>query len=222
MNKFAKKSVLLALAAGLGTVASVAQAVDSVYVLDRQEAVVMSGTGLCWRDGYWTPAGAQADKNGCACDKDLIPAEVCNPAPQPRRVDPVPVTPTTQTVTLGADALFKLGKADLQPAGRQALDKLVVDLKGRGFDGVLVIGHTDRLGSDAANLKLSQKRAASVKAYLVKKGIPAAKISTDGKGEAQPVTNGCKGLGAESGKNKKLVACLQPDRRVVIEITGVK
>ncbi len=84
---------------------------------------------------------------------------------------------------------------------------------------ILAVGHADRLGGDAYNQKLSEKRAESVKAYLVGKGIEANRVYTEGKGEKQPVTKAdqCKGA-----KSKKVVDCLQPDRRVEIEVIGTK
>ena len=84
---------------------------------------------------------------------------------------------------------------------------------------ILVVGHTDRIGGDAYNQKLSEKRAAAVKEYLVAKGIEANRVYTEGKGEKQPVTGDkCKG----NGKSKALIDCLQPDRRADIEIIGTK
>ena len=84
---------------------------------------------------------------------------------------------------------------------------------------IIAVGHTDRFGSDAYNQKLSEKRAAAVKAYLVSKGIEANRIYTEGKGKKNPVTkpDQCPGP-----KSKKTIACLQPDRRVDIELIGTK
>ncbi|MGB4063298.1 MAG: OmpA family protein, partial [Azonexus sp.] len=67
-----KKSLVLALLAGIGF-SAVAQ--ERVYLIDQRDVVAKSGFGLCWRDGYWTPAAAAADKAGCECDKDLLPKE---------------------------------------------------------------------------------------------------------------------------------------------------
>ena len=84
---------------------------------------------------------------------------------------------------------------------------------------ILAVGHTDRLGGDAYNQKLSEKRAAAVKEYLVAKGIEANRVYTEGKGEKQPVTGDkCKG----NAKTAALISCLQPDRRVDIEVIGTK
>nr|MBP8169949.1 OmpA family protein [Azonexus sp.] len=74
-----KSSLVLALVAGIGFGATVAQAQERVYVIDQRDAVVKSANGLCWRTGYWTPAAAAKDPAGCECDKDLLPKEVCEP-----------------------------------------------------------------------------------------------------------------------------------------------
>lgn len=226
VNKFAKKTVLLALAAGLSLGASLAQAQERVYVIDQRDTVVKSGTGLCWRDGYWTPAAAAADKLGCECDPDIVPKSSCGAAPVVPVVKPVtpiakPVTPAivAEKVQVAADALFDFGKATLRPEGKAKLDEIAAKAQAIKLEVILAVGHTDRLGSDAANQKLSEKRAAAVKEYLVSKKIDANRVYTEGKGEKQPVTGDkCKGDKA----TKALVDCLQPDRRVAIELIGTK
>jgi len=111
----------------------------------------------------------------------------------------------------------------LKPEGKAKLDDLVGKLKTVALEVIIAIGHTDSIGSDAYNQKLSVRRAESVKAYLVSKGVEPNRIYTEGKGEKQPVTGDkCKKMGASSGKNKKLVACLAPDRRVEIEVIGTR
>ena len=100
-----------------------------------------------------------------------------------------------------------------------SLALLAADLRGALYDAVRVTGHTDRIGSNAYNLKLSARRADAVSAYLVQTaGIPAGKISARGVNGANPVTRpgDCKGNKATPA----LIACLQPDRRVEVEVTG--
>ncbi len=226
ITKFAKKSVVLALIAGLGVASTLAQAQERVYVIDRRDVVARSGFGLCWRTGYWTPAAAAKDKAGCECDKDLLPKEVCSPtAAAPAAAAPAAagLKPSGEKITLAADALFDFDKAVLRPEGKAKLDELASKAGALKLEVILAVGHTDRIGKDAYNQKLSEKRAAAVKEYLVSKGIEANRVYTEGKGEKQPKTgDACKKMGAESGKNKKLVECLQPDRRVDIEIIGTK
>lgn len=139
------------------------------------------------------------------------------PAPEPA---PAPVT-VTKEFNLSSDVLFDFGKSSLKPEGVTALDGLYDQIKTETpKDGTaLVVGYTDRIGSDASNQVLSEQRAKTVADYLVGKGIPADKVSTQGRGEAEPVT----GTQCDAIKAKKeLIACLAPDRRVSISVTGTK
>lgn len=143
------------------------------------------------------------------------------PAPQPAVVTPPPPPPAPTKVTFSADSLFDFDQATMKPAGKQAIDKFSSDLKGTDFDVINVTGHTDRLGSHAYNMKLSTRRAEAVKSYLVESaGIPSGKIGAKGVNGSEPVTKPgeCKG----SKPTKKLIACLQPDRRVEVEVSGTK
>ncbi len=219
IKNIAKKSLVVALLAGIGF-SAVAQ--ERVYAIDQRDAVVKSGFGLCWRDGYWTPAAAAKDKAGCECDKDLLPAEACAaPAAKGGATAPAVagVKPSGEKITVAADALFDFNKAVLRPEGKAKLDDVVAKSKAIKLEVILAVGHTDRIGGDAYNQKLSEKRAAAVKEYLVAKGIEANRVYTEGKGEKQPVTGDkCKG----NAKTKALIDCLQPDRRVDIEVIGTK
>ena len=220
IKNIAKKSMVLALLAGIGFGATVAQAQERVYVIDQRDVVAKSGFDLCWRTGYWTPAAAAKDPAGCQCDKDLIPAEVCNPKPAAAvGAAAAGPKPAGEKITVAADALFDFNKATLRTEGKAKLDELVGKAKAIKLEVILVVGHTDRIGGDAYNQKLSEKRAAAVKEYLVAKGIEANRVYTEGKGEKQPVTGDkCKG----ESKSKALIDCLQPDRRADIEIIGTK
>jgi OOP family OmpA-OmpF porin len=220
-----KKSLLVALLAGVG-VAATAQ--ERVYVIDGRDVVARSGYGLCWRTGYWTPAAAAADKGGCECDKDLLPAGTCDAkvavAEQPKPAEKVaPPTagpkPQREDVKVAADALFDFNKAVLRPEGKAKLDEVAAKAGAIQLEVVTAVGHTDRIGGDAYNQKLSERRANAVKDYLIGKGISADRIYVEGKGKTQPVTRDtCKG----NAKTKALIECLQPDRRVDITITGNK
>ncbi|UCV14760.1 OmpA family protein [Quatrionicoccus australiensis] len=219
IKNIAKNSLVFALLAGIGF-SAVAQ--ERVYAIDQRDTVVKSGFGLCWRDGYWTPAAAAKDKAGCECDKDLLPAEACA-APAAKTAAAAPavagVKPSGEKITVAADALFDFNKAVLRPEGKAKLDDVVAKSKAIKLEVILAVGHTDRIGGDAYNQKLSEKRAAAVKEYLVAKGIEANRVYTEGKGEKQPVTGDkCKG----NAKTKALIDCLQPDRRVDIEVIGTK
>jgi len=222
MNKVAKHSLMAVLAATLSLGATLAQAQtasDRVYVIDSRGEVAKSGFGLCWRTGYWTPAAAANDPAGCSCDKDLLPKEKCEPVAKPAApaADTTGVKPAGEKITLAADALFDFNKATLRNEGKAKLDELVTKAKAIKLEVIIAVGHADRIGTDAYNQKLSEKRAAAVKTYLVSKGIEANRVYTEGKGKKQPVTKAgqCKGP-----KSKKVIDCLQPDRRVDIEVIG--
>ena len=162
--------------------------------------------GLVYRFGE-TPAPAPVADAPAAAPQEQVAVA---PTPQPLR-----------KVTLSADSLFDFDKATVKPEGKQALDTLVADLRDVDFDAIIVTGHTDRIGSHAYNMKLSSRRAEAVKVYLVKSaGIPVDKISASGVDGADPVTkpDECKG----TKKTKALIVCLQPDRRVEVQVTGTK
>ena len=134
---------------------------------------------------------------------------------------PMVAPPVRRRVSFAAESLFAFDKSAIKPEGRVALDQFVREAKGTEFDVILVEGHTDRLGTSAYNQRLSMQRAEAVKAYLVTAGgLDAAKINAVGKGESEPASKpeDCKG-GAPSAK---LIACLQPDRRVEIEVSGTR
>jgi OOP family OmpA-OmpF porin len=218
MKKTFKHTLMAAVAVTLGLCASFAQAqANSVYVIDSRGEVATSGTGLCWRTGFWTPAAAATDPNGCKCDKDLIAKEICEP-----KAGPAPAPKAAgfgEKITLAADALFDFNKSTLRAEGKKKLDDVAAKSTSLVLEVVIAVGHADRIGGAAYNQKLSEKRAAAVKDYLVSKGIPANRVYTEGKGSKQPVTKAgdCKGP-----KSAKVIACLQPDRRVDIEIIGTK
>jgi OOP family OmpA-OmpF porin len=124
-----------------------------------------------------------------------------------------------QSIKFSADALFAFDKAVLKPEGKAMLDDLARQLAGAKYEVILVTGHADRFGSNEYNQKLSERRANAVKDYLVSRDVPANSINADGKGETQPVTQSGDCTGAKSAE---VIACLQPDRRVHVEVTGTK
>ena len=185
------------------------------------DAVWKSGTGLCWRAGYWTPAMAIVE-----CDPDLVPKPPAPrivappppppPPPPPRKPVAEPVKPKVLRVT--STELFDFNKSTLNERARSMLDTEVVAKLG-GFATIQFInvnGHTDRIGSPTYNQKLSEKRAQSVKAYLVSKGVDGSKIETYGFGKTLPVKS-C----PDQKDRKALIACLEPNRRVEVEVQGM-
>jgi OOP family OmpA-OmpF porin len=227
MKHFLKVSALIASAvavAGCGTMGQAGSARG--YVQSANGSVVKNATGLCWRTGYWTPALAEAE-----CDPDLVPkkpaptpapapaparpatpAPAAAPAPRPAPAAPAaaPAGPISEKVSFSADALFDFDKAVLKPEGRAKLDKLVADIKGVNIEVVIAVGHTDNVGGDSYNQRLSVRRAEAVKAYLVSKGIESNRVYTEGKGEKQPVADNK----TREGRAK--------NRRVEVEVVGTR
>ena len=153
------------------------------------------------------------------------PAPAPVPAPKPEAPKPPPEKPkpVAEKITFAADVLFDFDQASVKPEGKSKLDDLSSKVRGIDLEVVIAIGHTDPIGSDAYNQRLSVRRAEAVKAYLVSKGLEPNRIYTEGKGEKQPVTGDrCKRMGKEHRSNQKLVQCLQPDRRTEIEVIGTR
>ncbi|AJP49235.1 hypothetical protein PG1C_13955 [Rugosibacter aromaticivorans] len=203
-------SCALALGVVSGTARAEANPADTGYLTDQRGTVARSGFGLCWHTGFG-PAVPTPE-----CDSTVVPTPIAAAAePTPPAV--VVPKPVAERVTLDADTLFDFDKAVLRPAGRVALDDFLGKLKGIDLEVITAVGHADRFGSEAYNQRLSEQRAAAVKAYLVSKGIEPNRIQTEGKGEMQPVTKAGECSGAKSAK---VITCLQPDRRVNIEVIG--
>ena len=217
MKKLNKLAVLFASAA-LVTVAG-AQSVDN-WRNGTGELAWKNGAGdLCWRDGGWTPATAAKGCDGAIVPK---PAVVVPPAPRaaaPAAPAPAPVAKPAPVVvpavaatkvTYAADAFFDFDKSALKPEGRAKLDDLIGKIKGINLEVIIAVGHTDSIGSNNYNQKLSVKRSESVKAYLVSKGIEKNRVYTEGKGEKQPVADNK----TSEGRAK--------NRRVEIEVVGTR
>jgi OOP family OmpA-OmpF porin len=224
----------VAIAAALAAFAGIASAQSgapgglSGYVVSSDGRVVLNGFGGCVRAGHWQPGNAAEP-----CDRiaraDLPPVPVVRaeepklePAPPPVAVaQPEPPRPVIQKLTLSTDVLFDFDKAELKDSGKQRLDELAGQIKDADVDEIIAVGHADRIASEGYNQKLSEERAQAVKSYLEQRGAKAQRVTAEGKGESQPVTGeDCAKMGAERGSNRKLVACLQPDRRVEIEVLG--
>ena len=186
-------SAVAAFSASAQTVTDIkARTPHSAYVQDARGVIARDPFGLCWRTGYWTPADSDAV---VGCDgvvaKVAATPSVAAPAVAPVAAAKVaPVAPTSEKVTFAADAFFDFDKAVLKPEAKTKLDDMASKLKGINLEVVIAVGHTDSVGSDAYNQKLSIKRAEAVKAYLVSNGgIEASRVYTEGKGKKQPVAD---------------------------------
>jgi OOP family OmpA-OmpF porin len=118
--------------------------------------------------------------------------------------------------------LFDFDRAVVRSDAQPALDDLANRIRSIDLGRVSAIGYSDRIGATAYNQGLSERRADAVKAYLISKGVDGSRMVAEGRGETQPVTGDqCRKMGREDQTNKKLIACLQPDRRVDVEIQGM-
>ena len=217
-------AILLALTSMSALVFAADKAPKKGYLTDSENGVVKSNFGLCWHTGFWTPADAVE-----GCDSMLksaapaVPLVTPLPAPAPAPyVDTTPgpvaapaaaaaavaAVPSSEKITFEADTFFDFDKSVLKPAGKTKLNDLASKLQGIDIEVVVATGHTDSVGSDAYNIKLSLRRANAVKAFLVSKGIPADRIFTAGKGEGTPVASNK----TRDGRAK--------NRRVEVEVVG--
>lgn len=228
MNKPVKLASLIATAvfSSVVTTAAVAQEVDKdngSYTVNPFGLTWVNPFGHCWHTGSFNKDEAV---KGCG-DDALLPQEAPAPAPAPAAPPPpppppppapapqpapapAPAAPTAEKVTFAADAFFGFDSANLKDGGRSDLDNLASQLQGVALEVIIAVGHTDSVGPEAYNQRLSVRRAESVKAHLVGQGIEANRIYTEGKGESQPVASNA----TKEGRAK--------NRRVEIEVVGTK
>src|SRR3954465_10318859 len=212
MIKAATFTAAAAFALSAVSFSAAAQESTDAYVRSIPAGVfVKSPFGDCVRTGYWTPAMANSE-----CDPDLVPKPAAAapsappPPPPPAAAPAAKPKPVAEKITFAADVLFDFDKATLKPEGQSKLNDLASKVKDINLEVVIAIGHTDAIGADAYNQNLSVRRAESVKAYLVSKGVEANRVYTEGKGEKQPVA---------SNKTKE---GRQKNRRVEIEVIGTR
>jgi OOP family OmpA-OmpF porin len=213
MNKPLQMLTLAALLASAQTAMAQTDIVRKTpgYWASTNGNIVVDPFGLCWHTGYFTPDMAQIE-----CDPDLIAKAppVTAPPPPPPVVKTPPTIDNTK-ITFAADAFFDFDKSTLKPEGKAALDDLVSKLRGINLEVIIAVGYTDSIGSDAYNQKLSVRRADTVKAYLVSKGIEPNRIYTEGKGKTKPIApNTINGKDNPAGRAK--------NRRVEIEVVGTR
>ena len=224
MKKLNKVAVLFAAAALAAPIAGFAQskAIDNWRAADG--TVWKNGTNeLCWRDAGWTPATALEECDGAIKPPPPPPPapKVAPPAPAPAPVAPAPApkpapapvakpAPVSEKVTFAADAFFDFAKSKLKPEAQAKLTDLVDKTKGVNLEVIIAVGHTDSVGGDAANQKLSVARSEAVKAFLTSKGIEKNRVYTEGKGEKQPVAD------------NKTAEGRAKNRRVEVEVVGTR
>ena len=218
MKKLNKVAIMFAVATVAGSAFAAGSTINSDNWRNGHGNLIWkNGTNeLCWRDAGWTPATAAPGCDGALeAPKAAAPAAApapaaAAPAPAPAKAPAPAPAVAAQKVTYAADAFFDFDKSVLKPEGRAKLDDLVSKIQGINLEVIIAVGHTDSVGSEAYNQRLSVRRAEAVKAYLVSKGIERNRIYTEGKGEKQPVADNR----TAEGRAK--------NRRVEIEVVGTR
>lgn len=212
------------LAISLAALAGTAFAVPGYVTGGGGDFAVVNSAGQCWKTGDWTPDKARDPCDPVPRAATPAPAPVAEAPKPPEPVAAAPLAapaPVIEKVNLATDVLFPFDSATLLPGGKKKLDEIAETSQGAEVDRVVIVGHTDRIGSDDYNQQLSERRALAVKEYLAQKGAPEDRVEAEGRGKTDPVTGDqCERMGPARKSNSKLVACLQPDRRVEIEILG--
>jgi OOP family OmpA-OmpF porin len=229
-----RRTLLLALAVGASPFLA-SPAASQGYWVDGRGGVLTDAYNLCWRAGSWTPALATAE-----CDPELVPRAAPPPPPPPPAAKPAPPPPpppppaakpapapapkpAMKTLTVQSTELFEFDKATLTADAKNKLDQELVG-RLKEFESIkliIVSGYADRIGDQQYNQKLSERRAETVKAYLVSKGVNGNLVETIGFGKTLQIKS-CPDPSpkGEIKTFKQLVDCLAPNRRAVVEIQG--
>ena len=220
-----KRTQILAIALSTLAFANLSNAGVVNNWLSASGEVWKNASGECWRNASWTPATAAPGCDGAIVEEPKMapaPAPVAPPAPQVESAPPAtqaaPPAPApapapvsvSSKVTYAADTFFDFNKSVIKPEAKAKLDDLVDKIKAINLEVIIAVGHTDAVGSDVYNQKLSMRRSNAVKAYLISKGVDKTRIYTEGKGEKQPVADN----GTKEGRAK--------NRRVEIEVVGAR
>ncbi len=204
-----KSSLLAKLTASAALIgAATAYAGVTPNLVDSAGVPVRDASGACVQTSSIIHPDCEAKKAPAPAPVVAPAAAVTAPAPVVVPAKPAP-QPVKQAITIQAEALFDFDKSVLKPAGKKSIDDAIAKMKQVDVEMVIATGHTDSFGTDAYNQKLSERRATTVKEYMVSQGIPAAKITISGKGETQPVAT------------NKDAAGRAKNRRVDIEFKGV-
>ena len=195
---------------GSWTPATAAPGCDGAIVIEPKAASVNSQNSAASSNApqvEQAPAAKQAPSQADAPGLQPAPASASSSAPSPAAA---PAAAVSSKVTYAADAFFDFNKSVIKPEAKAKLDDLVDKIKAVNLEVIIAVGHTDAVGSDAYNQKLSMRRSNAVKAYLINNGVDKTRIYTEGKGEKQPVADN----GTKEGRSK--------NRRVEIEVVGAR
>lgn len=195
------------------------------YLRDSSQRVVQSSAGDCWHTGSWTPADATIiGCDGVMAKAAAVPAPTPPVEPPPPPPPPPPAVakpepplvvppapqPVSEKVTFDTDTFFDFDKAVLKQEGKNKLTELISRISGMTVEVIVAVGHTDSIGAESYNQKLSERRAQAVKDFLLTQNLPAERIYTQGKGEKQPEASNK----TKEGRSK--------NRRVEVEVVGVR
>lgn len=223
MFAFALAAMIAAAGASAQTATDVqARKDNSAYAQDSRGNVVRNGFGLCWRSGYWTGNDAVLGCDGqlespiAKATAPSVPSATAPVAPPPPVAAAVPPKRCDFATTLGGDPAFAFNTAHLTTVAKLHIDDAVMArlVNCAKVEVIVATGHSDRLGTQKYNQRLSEKRAAAVASYLRSRGVTAP-IKAIGAGESLPVKTCNNRL-----SRPKLIACLAPNRRVGIEVRG--
>ncbi|HKJ08510.1 MAG TPA: OmpA family protein [Gammaproteobacteria bacterium] len=186
-----------------------AGAAPSGYLTDSSGAIVHNDFKECWHTSGWSPANAVEE-----CEPHLVSRAEPESAPVAAMEPAPPPQPTMRKMSLSADAYFGFDKAELNPQGKQKLDRIAQALRNAHSPSIQIVGHADRIGPAGYNQKLSMQRAQSVKDYLVQQGVPADTIQVSAVGSSQPAVT------CEGKRGQALIQCLSPNRRTDVEFSA--
>lgn len=184
-------------------------------------AVIVAGAlWMFWKPGeQQPPAAAKAEvarQQVAAMPAETTPAAAAL-GPVASIVPPAPAAEEPVAIAV----YFDFDRSALRSGEVSKLDELTAKIQGRTFERLDAVGYADRIGEEPYNLPLSRKRAEAVVAYLARKGVDAARIRAEAKGESDATTgDACKDLGPDNGTNRKLVDCLERDRRVEVKLVA--
>ncbi len=168
-----------------------------IYVVDPYDKIVKDPFGNCIRTPFWS-----AEKNIPECGGVAA-------------VEPPPAAPVIETLTLGTDALFDFDKYNIKPSASERLNRLAADLRRvSSVSSILIVGHTDSKGTEAYNYRLGHRRADAVAGYLAGRGVPTSLMTTQSRGELDPVAPNTLPNGRDNPEGRAL------NRRVVITVTA--
>lgn len=194
--------------AGLGMLSGLSNAATG-YVDSSSQIIVRNGFGECVHTERWSVPNAVVE-----CEPEIV---AMRDGVKLAAVEVI-VVKELKPVRMDADTLFGFDRAELTDVGKARLDDLLNGLTATDLQAqkIQITGHTDRIGDDAYNQRLSERRAAAVQDYLVSRGVVPGFIETKGVGSAEPV------VACEGKRGAALIDCLAPNRRAEVGFSAME